>query len=61
MADPETGGDDLAGRVLPVDGVAAMTVEAILANRLYVLPHEESRTPIRRRFDRIDRDFSQRG
>jgi hypothetical protein len=27
--------------------------------RLYVLPHEESREPIRRRFERIDRTFDQ--
>jgi short-subunit dehydrogenase len=50
---------DLAGRVLNVDDVAAMTVDAVLANRLYVLPHDESRTPIRRRFERIDRTFDQ--
>ncbi len=48
---------DLAGRVLPVEGVAALTVDAIEHNRLYVLPHEESRDPIRRRFERIDRTF----
>jgi NAD(P)-dependent dehydrogenase (short-subunit alcohol dehydrogenase family) len=53
--------DDLAGRVLDVDDVAALTVEAMAANRLYVLPHDESRTPIRRRFERIDRTFDQQG
>ena len=48
---------DLAGRVLEVDGVAALTVDAIEQNRLYVLPHEESREPIRKRFARIDKTF----
>lgn len=50
---------DLAGRVLPVDDLAALTLDAIAAGRLYVLPHEESRTSIRRRFERIDRTFDQ--
>jgi NAD(P)-dependent dehydrogenase (short-subunit alcohol dehydrogenase family) len=48
---------DAVGRVLAVDDVARLTVDAIVANRLYVLPHEESRTPIRMRFERIDRTF----
>jgi len=43
--------------VLNVDDVAAMTIDAVIANRLYVLPHDESRTPIRKRFERIDRTF----
>src|SRR3954454_11484728 len=50
---------DLAGRVLPVDQVARLTVEAIAAHRLYVLPHDESHPSIRRRFDRIDRPFGE--
>ena len=50
---------DLAGRVLNVDDVAAQVVDAIVTNRLYILPHEESRTPIRRRFDRIDQTFEE--
>jgi NAD(P)-dependent dehydrogenase (short-subunit alcohol dehydrogenase family) len=49
--------DGAAGRILDVSDVAAMTVDAILANRLYVLPHEESRASIRKRFERIDRSF----
>lgn len=48
---------DLAGRVLPVKGVADLTVDAIEQNRLYVLPHEESRRSIQRRFTSIDRTF----
>ena len=50
---------NLAGRVLDVDDVAAQVVAAIVANRLYILPHEESRTPIRRRFERIDQTFEE--
>lgn len=46
-----------AGRVLTVESVAALTVEAIEHNNLYVLPHEESREFIRRRFARIDQSF----
>ena len=56
---PDQGEDnrDMAGRVLPVEEVAALTVDAVLTNRLYVLPHDESRAAIRRRFERIDRTF----
>ncbi len=50
---------DLAGRVLNVEDVAIQVVEAIVANRLYILPHAESRTPIRRRFERIDQTFEE--
>ena len=50
---------NLAGRVLNVDDVAAQVVDAIVANRLYILPHEESRTPIRRRFERIDQTYEE--
>lgn len=50
---------NLAGRVLDVEDVAAQVVDAIVANRLYILPHEESRTPIRRRFERIDQTFDE--
>ncbi|MGH9056698.1 MAG: SDR family NAD(P)-dependent oxidoreductase [Acidimicrobiales bacterium] len=52
-------GRDRPGRVLPVEAVAALTVDAVEANRLYVLPHEESRGPIQRRFARIDRTFDE--
>jgi hypothetical protein len=43
--------------VLDVDDVAAMVVRAIDKKQLYILPHEESRASIRRRFERIDRAF----
>jgi NAD(P)-dependent dehydrogenase (short-subunit alcohol dehydrogenase family) len=59
VPDQDEGNADLAGRVLPVEDVAALTVDAVLANRLYVLPHEESRASIRRRFERIDRTFAE--
>ncbi|MEM7018876.1 MAG: SDR family NAD(P)-dependent oxidoreductase [Pseudomonadota bacterium] len=56
---PEQDSDnrDLAGRVLDVGDVADMVVNAITENQLYILPHEESREFIRRRFERIDRTF----
>lgn len=47
---------DLAGRVLPVEDVAADVVRAVKDGRLYILTHEESLASIRRRFDRIERD-----
>jgi NAD(P)-dependent dehydrogenase (short-subunit alcohol dehydrogenase family) len=59
VADQGSGNSDLAGRVLDVDGVAALTVDAIEQGRLYVLPHEESRESIRRRFARIDKTFDE--
>jgi NAD(P)-dependent dehydrogenase (short-subunit alcohol dehydrogenase family) len=45
--------------VLDVEDVARLTAEAILANRLYVLPHRASRDSIQRRFGRIDRTFDE--
>ena len=59
VADQDSGNSDLAGRVLDVGDVAALTVDAIEQNRLYVLPHEESRESIRRRFARIDKTFDE--
>lgn len=52
---PDQGGDV----VLDVDDVARLTVEAVLADRLYVLPHQRARDSIRRRFERIDSTFEQ--
>jgi NAD(P)-dependent dehydrogenase (short-subunit alcohol dehydrogenase family) len=43
--------------VLNAEDVARLTVEAILTQRLYVLPHEGARRSIRRRFERIDSTF----
>jgi NAD(P)-dependent dehydrogenase (short-subunit alcohol dehydrogenase family) len=42
-----------------VDDVARLTADAILANRLYVLPHGAARESVRRRFERIDRTFDE--
>jgi NAD(P)-dependent dehydrogenase (short-subunit alcohol dehydrogenase family) len=42
---------------LTVDEVARLTADAILADRLYVLPHAAARASIRRRFARIDHTF----
>lgn len=42
---------------LSVEDVAHLTADAILANRLYILPHEAARNSIRRRFERIDHTF----
>jgi NAD(P)-dependent dehydrogenase (short-subunit alcohol dehydrogenase family) len=50
---PPIAGED----VLDVHEVARLTADAVLAGRLYVLPHAASRTSIRRRFDRIDATF----
>ncbi|ORW96626.1 short-chain dehydrogenase [Mycobacterium sp. IEC1808] len=46
-------------QTLGVDDVARLTADAILANRLYVLPHEAARASVKRRFDRIDRTFDE--
>jgi NAD(P)-dependent dehydrogenase (short-subunit alcohol dehydrogenase family) len=57
VQDQSESNDDLAGRVLDVDDVAAQVVAAMEQNRLYVLPHEESRQYVARRFARIDRSY----
>jgi NAD(P)-dependent dehydrogenase (short-subunit alcohol dehydrogenase family) len=49
--------DPMAGRILPVTVVAEQVVAAIGSDRLYIVPHEESREMIRRRFARIDGAF----
>jgi NAD(P)-dependent dehydrogenase (short-subunit alcohol dehydrogenase family) len=57
VPDQDDANEDLAGRVISVEEVAQRVVEAIDANELYVLPHEESREFVRRRFARIDASF----
>ena len=62
--DPLSGLDKIAGApdpdgVLDAADVARMTADAVLANRLYILPHKASRVSIRRRFERIDRTFDE--
>jgi NAD(P)-dependent dehydrogenase (short-subunit alcohol dehydrogenase family) len=56
---PDQGDDnpDQAGSVLPVELVAADVVDAIKTNRLYIVPHPESRQYVQRRFARIDRAY----
>jgi NAD(P)-dependent dehydrogenase (short-subunit alcohol dehydrogenase family) len=49
----------MAGEVMKPEDVATVVVEAILANRLYILPHDDSRELIRRRFQRIDATFDE--
>ncbi|OBA89429.1 short-chain dehydrogenase [Mycobacteriaceae bacterium 1482268.1] len=41
------------------EDVARLTADAVIANRLYILPHRVSRESIRRRFERIDRTFDE--
>ncbi|MGZ5363785.1 MAG: SDR family NAD(P)-dependent oxidoreductase [Mycobacterium sp.] len=41
------------------DDVARLTADAILTNRLYIVPHQAARASIQRRFERIDRAFEQ--
>ena len=41
------------------DDVARLAADAVLANRLYILPHHASRESIRRRFERIDRTYDE--
>jgi NAD(P)-dependent dehydrogenase (short-subunit alcohol dehydrogenase family) len=41
------------------DDIARLTADAVLANRLYILPHRASRESIRRRFERIDRTYDE--
>ena len=45
---------ELIGKYLDPDTVAAMVLAAIKANRLYVITHDESLEPLRRRFQRIE-------
>lgn len=59
VEDQDEANADLAGRVLDVDDVAAEVLRAMDSNALYILPHDESRPFIRRRFERIDRTFDQ--
>jgi NAD(P)-dependent dehydrogenase (short-subunit alcohol dehydrogenase family) len=59
VPDQSPGNSEMAGRVLPVELVADQVVRVIGTSQLYILPHEESRAMIRRRFERIDRAFHQ--
>ena len=56
---PETDGIQLIGRYLMPEDVAGCVLRAVKANRLYVIPHEEARLPLRRRFERMDKAFEE--
>jgi NAD(P)-dependent dehydrogenase (short-subunit alcohol dehydrogenase family) len=51
---------ELIGRSLAPDAVTDMVLTAIHANELYVITHEESLEPLRRRFERIERSILDR-
>lgn len=54
--DGRSGGEiELIGRTLTPEHVAERVLRAILANRLYVITHEEGLEPLRRRFQRMER------
>lgn len=57
VVDQSEDNPDQAGRVLPVELVAEDVVDAIKRNRLYIVPHAESRGFVRRRFERIDAGY----
>jgi hypothetical protein len=54
---PEPDESQMAGRLIPVEGVAQLVVEGIKRNKLYLFPHPEAREFIQRRFKRIDQAF----
>jgi NAD(P)-dependent dehydrogenase (short-subunit alcohol dehydrogenase family) len=56
---PGTDGVQLIGRYLTPEDVAGRVLRAVKANRLYVIPHEEAREPLRRRFERMDKAFEE--
>jgi NAD(P)-dependent dehydrogenase (short-subunit alcohol dehydrogenase family) len=45
---------ELIGKYLEPDTVASMVLAAVRANRLYVITHDESLEPLRRRFQRLE-------
>jgi len=51
---------ELMGRSLSPESVADMVVAAIRANELYVITHDESLEPLRRRFERMERSILDR-
>ncbi len=55
---PEVDESQMAGRQIPVEGVAELVVNGIKRNKLYLFPHDESREFIQRRFKRIDDAFA---
>src|SRR5438094_592006 len=51
---------ELMGRSLSPERVADMVLAAIRANELYVITHDESLEPLRRRFERMERSILDR-
>jgi len=51
---------ELMGRYLSSETVADMVLAAIHANELYVITHDESLEPLRRRFERLERSILDR-
>ena len=49
--------EDSAAASISADDVAGMVVDAVKKCELYIFTHPQSRGPIRRRFERIDRSF----
>lgn len=45
---------ELIGKYLDPDTVASMVLAAVRANRLYVITHDESLEPLRKRFQRLE-------
>jgi len=54
VADPTS---NMTGDVMPTEEVVEHVLAALGTDRLYLIPHEESRAPIQRRFARIDAAF----
>jgi NAD(P)-dependent dehydrogenase (short-subunit alcohol dehydrogenase family) len=52
---------ELIGRSLAPEVVAAMVLDAIRRNELYVITHDEGAEPLRRRFERMQRSIAARG
>ena len=52
---------ELIGRYLAPEAVAAMVLDAIRRNELYVITHDEGAEPLRRRFERMQRSIAARG
>jgi len=60
-ADGPAGGEvELIGRYLAPDAVAAMVLDAIRRNELYVITHDEGLEPLRRRFERMQQSMAAR-
>jgi NAD(P)-dependent dehydrogenase (short-subunit alcohol dehydrogenase family) len=57
---PAGGEIELIGRYLTPDAVAAMVLDAIRREELYVITHDEGLEPLRRRFERMQQSIERR-